>query len=258
MSRAATPEQRPKVGEAAPVLFIGGMDSSGGAGLLRDAATALALQAPYRVAVTAVTAQDESQVSAIFPVPPNVLEAQILLGLRDGAAVAKTGMLASTGLVGAAARVLPPGLPLIIDPVLRSSSGRTLLPFDGVDALLALLVPRAALLTPNLPELATLAARLGIAGADEPTTVQALMRRGCAAVLVKGGHRDDPSHSEDRLYRPGRPTVHFRAPRLPGNRRGTGCQLASGIAVALARGADLERAIEAGKDSVTRRFREAG
>lgn len=237
-----------------PVLFIGGMDSSGGAGLLRDAATAQRLDAPHRVAVTAVSAQSDRRVAAVLPMPPAVLEAQMALALAEGIAAAKTGMLATAELVGTVARLLPSGVPLVVDPVLRSSSGRALLTDDGLAAMLAELVPRATVLTPNLPELDALSAGLGCPGADEQTAVGALLACGCAAVLVKGGHRDDPAQSDDRLYRAGRPAVRFRAPRLSGDLRGTGCQLASGIAIALARGSPLDAAIRSAKRQVRRRF----
>lgn len=239
----------------APVLCIGGMDSSGGAGLLRDAATAAELGAPCRVAVTAVTAQSDSRVAAVLPMPAGMLATQIALAVETGIAAAKTGMLVSRDLVETVANAVPQ-VPLVVDPVLRATSGRTLLDRPGVLALLALLLPRATVLTPNLPELAELAAHVGLASAPEPQVVEALLDRGCAAVLVKGGHGNG-TVSEDRLYRPGQAIRRFRAPRLHATLRGTGCRLASAITVGLAAGLSLETAIAAAKTLLTRQFEEA-
>ena len=240
----------------APVLFIGGMDSSGGAGILRDAATAVALNVPYRVAVTAVTAQNDQRLSAVLSMPPGMVAEQIALAAEAGLATAKTGMLANRAVVEAVAAHLPP-LPLVVDPVLRSSSGHTLLAPDGIDALLALILPRTSLLTPNLPELALLAAHLGLAGAVEARIAAALLARGCSAVLVKGGHGDDPVLCADRLYRHDQPMISFQAPRIAASLRGTGCQLASAIATALAAGMALEPSITKTKAMLTERFAKA-
>jgi hydroxymethylpyrimidine/phosphomethylpyrimidine kinase len=236
------------------VLFIGGMDSSGGAGLLRDAATALSLDVPYRVAVTAVTAQSDMAVAECMTVPPQLVASQIAIGLSGGVSVAKIGMLATADIVAAVAASLPLDLPLVVDPVLRASSGGELLTSGGLDALIELLLPRATLLTPNLVELSVLAARLGVASADEKGQAQALLETGCRAVLIKGGHSDDIAQSIDRLYRADRPMVEFHAPRLAGTLRGTGCQLSSAIAVRLLIGQNLETAVRAGKATVLKRF----
>lgn len=241
---------------SAPVLFIGGMDSSGGAGLLRDAATALALDAPYRVAVTAVTAQNDQRLSATLPMPPEMVAAQIGLAVETGVAAVKLGMLANRTVVEAVAASLPQ-LPLVVDPVLCSSSGHALLDADGIAALLALLLPRTTLLTPNLPELAVLAESLGLAAAPEAEVAATLLARGCAAVLVKGGHGDDAALCEDRLYRRNQPMLGFQAPRHAASLRGTGCQLASAIAIGLAADLAMEPSIARAKAMLSERFAKA-
>lgn len=241
-----------------PVLFVGGLDSSGGAGLLRDAATAAVLDQPARVAATAVTAQGTGGVAAVHPVPPGTVAAQIGLAAQEGLATVKIGMLATAATVAAVASALPPGVPMVLDPVLRASSGGVLLKPDGLAALLALLVPRAALLTPNIPELAAIGGALGLpSGAAEDLVVQGLLDAGCGAVLVKGGHRDTPAICEDRLYRGGHDPVAMRAPRLARTLRGTGCHLASAIAVHLGRGAGMAEAVALARDHLRARF-EAG
>jgi hydroxymethylpyrimidine/phosphomethylpyrimidine kinase len=232
----------------APVLFIGGMDSSGGAGLLRDAATAQALGSRCRVAVTAVTAQSDGRVAAVLPMPPELVAAQIGLAGEGGISAAKLGMLANGAVVRAVASTLPLGVPLVLDPVLQASSGGPLLDEAGCLAMLDLLLPRTSVLTPNLPELGILACRLGLA----------LLARGVGAVLVKGGHDSAADFCEDRLYRPGQAVARFRSRRWPGTLRGTGCQLASAIAVGLSAGLGLAEAVAGGKSQIEKRFQEDG
>ncbi|AVO38713.1 bifunctional hydroxymethylpyrimidine kinase/phosphomethylpyrimidine kinase [Pukyongiella litopenaei] len=233
------------------VLFIGGMDSSGGAGLLRDCAAAAEVAAEARVAVTAVTAQDDRAVTAIHPVPPEMVTAQITAA--DDVAAIKIGMLCSARIVDAVAAALPRA-PRVLDPVLKSSSGRDLLDAEGVDLLVERLLPATDLLTPNLPELAVLARHLGVGAADETACIEALFARGCGAVLVKGGHAAPSPVSEDRLYVPGAPPARFTRPRIGVAVRGTGCFLASAIAAHLARGCDLYGATDAAKALLHARF----
>ncbi|MEZ5715543.1 MAG: hydroxymethylpyrimidine/phosphomethylpyrimidine kinase [Paracoccaceae bacterium] len=235
------------------VLAIGGMDSSGGAGLLRDQATIDALGGTMRAAVTCVTAQDDCTVSAIHPVPVETVVAQIE---RAGPVRAvKIGMLGTSEIVRAVAGALP-DVPCVLDPVLASSSGRALLSDRGMDALVAELLPRAMLLTPNLPELRMLSRRLGLeADGDEATCVRTLMRRGCRAVLVKGGHAEPGARCEDRLYLKNGSLRTFGGPRYGFSLRGTGCQIASAIAFTLGQGGDLCAAVDKARSVVMTRFR---
>lgn len=238
------------------VLFIGGTDSSGGAGLVRDIATAAHLGAAPCVAVTAVTAQTDAAVHAVHPVPCNDVAAQVRAAGRVDAV--KVGMLGAADIVVSVAQALP-SAPLVLDPVLVSSSGYALLDDAGLDALISGLLPRTTVLTPNLPELRVLSARLGIAEhADEGDGVRALIRRGCGAVLVKGGHAQAGSFCEDRLYLASGEMLRFRGPRFGTALRGTGCQLASAIAVALARDVDLGMAVSEARALVASRFRAQG
>ncbi|PPB80835.1 hydroxymethylpyrimidine/phosphomethylpyrimidine kinase [Albidovulum inexpectatum] len=222
------------------VLFVGGTDSSGGAGLSRDVATAARLGAEAAIAVTAITAQNDRSVAAVWPQPADRVKAQILAAGPVGAV--KTGMLADAAIVTALTDALPPA-PLVVDPVLAASSGRALLTSDGLAALVAHILPRATLVTPNLPELALLARALGVGDdADDATRAHALLELGCEAVLVKGGHATGP-RCTDRLYRTGAHEREYTGPRLATGLRGTGCRLASAIAVGLARGQDIDGAI---------------
>lgn len=234
------------------VLFIGGTDSSGGAGLARDIATAAQMGADTCVAVTAVTAQTDASVYVVHPIPPTDVAAQIMAAGSVGAV--KIGMLGSAEIVSAVAEALP-SAPLVLDPVLASSSGHALLDAQGIDALISDILPRTTLLTPNLPELRMLALRLGLGqNVDEDTCVSALIARGCRAVLVKGGHAEPGSYCEDRLYLASGALQIFGGPRYEFSLRGTGCQLASAISVSLGDGGDLHTAVSKARTLVMLRF----
>ncbi|MBS1054650.1 hydroxymethylpyrimidine/phosphomethylpyrimidine kinase family protein [Gluconobacter kondonii] len=240
-----------------PVLLIGGMDSSGGAGLARDLLAVQASGQTACLAVTAVTAQTDRRVLAVEPVAPSLLAAQIEAALEAGIGAVKIGALFNAPLIRVVAALLP-DVPVVLDPVLCSSSGHALLDPEGMQALIALLLPRTTILTPNLPELAALAAALGIAPTVErEEIVNALLSRGCRSVLLKGGHDLPSSVSEDVLYETGSPPVAFRSPRFAFELRGTGCQLASALAAGLVMGQDLPEAIRAARCGVEERFRNA-
>lgn len=236
---------------SAPVLFVGGIDSGGGAGLLRDVETARSLDVDARVAVTAVTAQNTRAVTAIRAMSQELVAAQI--EAAGAVASVKIGMLCNRAIVEAVDKALPPA-PVVLDPVLRSSSGFDLITPDGIEAMIDLLLPRVTLLTPNLPELGEIGQYLGVSPGDLPACVSAILERGCPAVLVKGGHRNDLDLSEDWLYvKDAAPRV-FSTPRVNAELRGTGCMLASVISVKLGEGAPLADAVQTGKKALTSRF----
>ncbi|MBF0875368.1 hydroxymethylpyrimidine/phosphomethylpyrimidine kinase [Gluconobacter cerevisiae] len=240
-----------------PVLLIGGLDSSGGAGLARDLLAVQGGGQTARLAVTAVTAQTDHRVLAVEPVAPALLATQIEAALETGISAVKIGALFNASLIRVVASFLP-DVPVVLDPVLCSSSGHALLDPEGVQALIALLLPRTTILTPNLPELAALAAALGMAPvAGREAVVDALLSRGCRSVLLKGGHDLPSSVSEDILYETGSSPLAFRSPRFSFELRGTGCQLASALAAELANGKDLPEAIRAARYGIEERFRNA-
>jgi hydroxymethylpyrimidine/phosphomethylpyrimidine kinase len=204
--------------------------------------------------VTAVTAQTDRQVMAVQLLPPPLVQAQIsaALAARRAGAI-KIGMLGARAIVEAVAAVIPPRelIPLVLDPVLAASSGGVLLETQGRAALSALLLPRATLLTPNLPEAAAL---LGVTPASTAEEIigqgRALCARGAAAVLMKGGHASGELATDWLVTAEGR--VHeFNTPRLTAARRGTGCALAAAIAAGLAAGVPLEAACRRAKEHVT-------
>jgi hydroxymethylpyrimidine/phosphomethylpyrimidine kinase len=240
------------------VLVIAASDSSGGAGLTRDVQVLAHFGCDALCAVTAVTAQTDAQVAAIHLVPAHIVSAQIgtaFEGRRVGAI--KIGMLATAATVQAVTQALPPRsiVPLVLDPVLSSSSGAALLDGPGRDALRAQLLPRTTLLTPNIPEAALL---LGEAPATTREEMQhqarALLDLGPAAVLLKGGHALGDTSVDTLVTASGAVRV-FSAPRSRRTQRGSGCALASAIAAGLAQGLLLADACEQGKRYVTELLR---
>ena len=238
-------------GGALRLLTIAGSDSGGGAGIQADLKTFAAHGGFGMSAITAVTAQNTVRVTAIHEVPPEVVAAQIDAVVEDlGVDAVKVGMLASAAIVRAvAARLAHHGIgrggatPLVVDPVMVAKSGDPLLADEAVDALVAELLPRATVITPNLPEARRLAGRPD--GAGDAAEQEALARRlaaGGPAVLVKGGHGPG-DEVVDVLFDGG--AVHlFRGPRLDTpSTHGTGCTLSSAIAARLGAGEALPRAV---------------
>ncbi|WP_406870866.1 bifunctional hydroxymethylpyrimidine kinase/phosphomethylpyrimidine kinase [Thioclava sp. 'Guangxiensis'] len=231
----------------ARLLIIAGSDSGGGAGLQADMKAASALGVYAMTAVTAVTAQNTRGVSAVALMTPEMLRAQIRACLEDiGADAVKIGMLGSADLVRVVAEELAGFAgPVVLDPVMIAKSGDALLAEEAVAALTTQLLPRATLLTPNLPEAACL---LGLPEAQEADEAQAraLQALGPGAVLLKGGHAAGEVCTDlllaDAAYR-------FTAPRIATrNTHGTGCSLASAVAAGLASGRPLPEAVARAHD----------
>ena len=234
-------------------LTIAGSDSSGGAGIQADLKTFTAFGVYGCCVITALTAQNTQGVSAVEVTAPALIAGQmraVLDDLKVGAA--KTGMLASRVVVEAVAQGLQahPTLPLVVDPVMVATSGDRLIDDDAVEAVKALIFPRATLITPNLPEAARL---LGSGLADgEPAALhqlEALARLSAAAVLLKGGHGSG-SEAVDLLWVDGC-VVRLASPRIATmNTHGTGCTLSAAIAALLAMGIGLEAAVGRAKTFV--------
>lgn len=228
------------------ILCIGGMDSSGGAGLLRDSATVEAMGGTACVAVTAVTAQNDHAVTANHPVPEPCVAAQIAAAGQVQAT--KIGMIGTQAIARLLARSVGDGF-VVLDPVVMSSSGHSLMDPGTIDVLMSDLLPKVDLITPNLPELSALARHVGEGGEAPLVQARALLQAGVGAVLVKGGHGTG-DHSVDTLVTRTDPPRNVAAPRIDATLRGTGCRLAAAIACAIAKGARLETAIQTGKAHV--------
>jgi hydroxymethylpyrimidine/phosphomethylpyrimidine kinase len=229
------------------VLTIAGSDSSGGAGIQADLKTFAALRCFGTSAITALTAQNTTGVRAVAPCPPDVVAAQIDAVVADlPVKAAKTGMLVDAPTIEAVAAALASTtFPLVVDPVMISKSGHALLHDDAIDALLTRIVPRAALVTPNLPEAARLTgiALDGTASDDDVVRAgRALLSRGAQAVLVKGGHAEGDV-VVDVLVRPDGVQRFTSTRHATRHTHGTGCTLSAAIACLLARGFPLEAAV---------------
>ena len=233
-------------------LTIAGSDSSGGAGIQADLKTFAAHGVHGLSAIAALTAQNTRGVTAIHVPPPAFLRAQLeacFADFRIGAI--KIGMLASAPVIRTVAAVLAehPRVPVVLDPVMVASSGATLLDPAALDALRELLLPRATLLTPNIPEAELLLGHaIANAEAAEAALVE-LLALGPAAVLLKGGHLPGRGELVDR-YDDGGLFAEFVHPRLRVRGHGTGCTLASAIAANLCRGLSLPRACAEATDYV--------
>jgi hydroxymethylpyrimidine/phosphomethylpyrimidine kinase len=231
-------------------LTIAGSDSSGGAGIQADLKTFAALGVYGASVITALTAQNTSGVAAIHPVPADFVTAQIDAVFSDLAVKAvKIGMVAQLATVDAIAAGLKRWSPnhIVLDPVMVATSGDRLLAAEAVEALRTQLIPRATLVTPNLPEAAAL---LDEPVASSKAAIESQGRRlismGCRAVLIKGGHGQG-AESIDYIFS-GNGTVALAAPRIATkNTHGTGCSLSSAIAAGLAKGEDLETAVRNAK-----------
>jgi hydroxymethylpyrimidine/phosphomethylpyrimidine kinase len=231
-------------------LTIAGSDSSGGAGIQADLKTFAALGVFGASAITALTAQNTIEVTGIHVVPPDFVHAQIDAVFADlTVAAVKIGMVAQRATAEAIADTLArwPQAKVVLDPVMVATSGARLLEAEAVDALRLHLIPKAAIITPNLPEAAML---LDEPLAGSPAAIEAQGRRlltlGCGAVLIKGGHGEG-SESVDYLVS-GSGTVLLPAPRVATqNTHGTGCSLSSAITAGLAKGEALEAAVRSAK-----------
>ena len=227
------------------VLIIAGSDSGGGAGVQADIKTVTMLGGYAATAITAVTVQDTVGVSAIHPVPPDMVAAQARAVLDDiGADAIKTGMLGDAATVEAVAEVLEgaAAIPAVVDPVMAAKGGAALLEARAMDAFKARLVPRAALLTPNAPEAEALTGLAVHSFDDQRRAGEALLALGARAVLVKGGHVPG-ARVVDLLVTAAGETA-FEAERIETRHtHGTGCTLASACAAGLAQGLPLAEAV---------------
>jgi hydroxymethylpyrimidine/phosphomethylpyrimidine kinase len=235
------------------VLIVAGSDSGGGAGIQADIKTVTALGGYAATAITALTAQDTHTVHGIAEVSADFVAQQMTVVLADiGADCIKTGMLNSADIVRRVAEVLAadaPNIPVVIDPVMVAKGGARLLQPDTVDVVRDVLLPMATVLTPNVPEAETLTGLTITSEQDMQAAATALLAMGPAAVLLKGGHLDtdpvvDLLATSDGITR-------FTSPRLQStDTHGTGCTLASAIAVSIAQGLDLKTSVERARDYV--------
>jgi hydroxymethylpyrimidine/phosphomethylpyrimidine kinase len=235
-------------------LSIAGSDSGGGAGIQADLKAFARAGVHGATAVTAITVQNTVAVRAVHAVPPAIIAAQVRAVAEDlGVDAVKIGMLgdvATIEAVAAALDALPAGTPVVHDPVMVAESGARLLAADAVDALRTLIVPRATVITPNLPEGRTLAGDDALDGADLARALHAL---GPAWVVVTGGHRDSAT---DLVY-DGATLTELAGERHPdGAAHGSGCTHSSTLAARLALGDDPLAAARHARDTASAAVRD--
>ncbi|SFC34292.1 hydroxymethylpyrimidine/phosphomethylpyrimidine kinase [Marinospirillum celere] len=229
------------------VLAIGGHDPSGGAGILADAQAMLTLKAWPLTLITALTSQNSHSVVDVYPQNPDAFEDQLetlTADLRPQAVkIGVTGSLAIQQIIGSWLR-RNDDIPLILDPVIASTSGKRFLSDEQLYHWQDQLLPRATLVTPNLPELALLVP--GKSTTDEKA--RKLIQTGCRAVLVTGTHAETQA-VRNQLYLSLESSVqNSRWPRLPHEYHGSGCTLAAAITALIARGESLEIASQVAQD----------
>ncbi|KRA66438.1 hydroxymethylpyrimidine/phosphomethylpyrimidine kinase [Caulobacter sp. Root655] len=234
--------QAPHLGR---VLVLAGSDSGGGAGIQADIKTITALGGYAATAITAVTVQNTLGVTGVHPIPLDIVEAQARAVLDDiGADALKTGMLGDAAMVELVSRILDSakGIPAVIDPVMVAKGGASLLAEQAVGALRTLLIPRAALLTPNAPEAAVLTG-LSVETTDDLRRAgEALLELGAQALLMKGGHIAGDRVVDLLITRHGE--TAFEGERIDTRHtHGTGCTLASACATGLAQGLTLTESV---------------
>jgi hydroxymethylpyrimidine/phosphomethylpyrimidine kinase len=237
------------------VLIIAGSDSGGGAGIQADIKTVTMLDAFAMTAVTALTAQNTEGVFGVLPIPPDFIRQQIEIVLDDiGADAVKTGMLHDDAVIATVAAVIAEraaAVPLVVDPVMVAKGGAPLIEDGAIGALKRLLVPKAAVLTPNLPEAEILAGHAIADLAAMKKTAVDMLALGCRAVLLKGGHL--PGDTVYDVLATASGLRVWDSPHIDSRHtHGTGCTLASAIAAGLAQGLAIEAAVERARAYVQR------
>jgi hydroxymethylpyrimidine/phosphomethylpyrimidine kinase len=242
--------------EYCKVLTIAGSDSGGGAGIQADLKTFSAIGCYGMSAITALTAQNTRGVSGIHAVPPDFAVQQIDAVFSDmGADAVKIGMLYSAELIEAVSEALKKhdARKIVLDPVMVAQSGDKLLQYDAIEAIKTHLMPLADVVTPNIPEASVLCGRQLKQWSDIESAAETLAQHGSRSILIKGGHGDH-NESTDLLFlaRENR-FVSLTADRIQTrNNHGTGCTLSSAIAAYMAKGKDIEAAVQKAKSFMTR------
>ncbi len=229
-------------------LTIAGADPTGAAGIAADLKTFHQAGVLGQAVITLVSVQSALGVGRVVPMDAALVQEQLAALLADRRPDAvKTGALATAAIVRVVAEQLAAaGVAPVVDPVMLSTSGHSLLDAAGRLALLEILIPIARLVTPNAPEAEALTGEpvRDLEGAER--AARALLARGAAAVLVKGGHLDGPE-SVDLLVTRERVRVYTAPRSARRDVRGTGCTLSAAITALLSRGADLETSVELAK-----------
>ena len=233
------------------ILTIAGSDSSGGAGIQADLKTMTAFGVFGASAVTAITAQNTTGVQAVFPLPSQMVAQQIESVFDDLTVDAvKTGMLHNVSIIEVVAQKLAQHKMqhIVVDPVMVSQTGSTLLEPEAIEALKELLLPAAGVVTPNIHEAEMLSGITIRSPEDRKEAARVIHGYGCRAVVVKGGHA--PGEAIDVLY-DGKDLLEFSGSRIADvGTHGSGCTFASALACCLVLGRPLDQAVALAKQFV--------
>lgn len=232
-------------------LTIAGSDPSGGAGIQMDLKTFAKTGVWGLAVITALTAQNAARVTGSWPMDPETVREQLMAVLEDMTPGAiKTGMLVNTGIIKAVADVVPRDIPLIIDPVMISTSGYRLIDENATRSLVQQLIPKAYLITPNIPEAEILSGMDSISSDEDMIQAgERILNLGAEYVMVKGGHRHG-ENAKDILISHKEP-VYFSSPRLPYSVHGSGCAFSAAITGYLACRNDIESSCKKAKSLIS-------
>ncbi|MDQ7017536.1 MAG: bifunctional hydroxymethylpyrimidine kinase/phosphomethylpyrimidine kinase [Robiginitomaculum sp.] len=227
------------------ILAIAGSDSSGGAGVQADIKTISALGGYAMSAITAITAQNTQGVEAVQLTPPELVRAQVRAVLEDvGVDAIKIGMLGDAFIAASVADVLHDvTVPIILDPVMVATSGDALLEDDAIQIIRSRLIPMARLITPNIPEAEALSGQKITNINTQRAAAEALLSMGPKAVLIKGGHGEGDILVDFLLWKKGEAVLESKRIETTST-HGTGCTLASALAVFLAQSLSLTDAVQ--------------
>ncbi|MFR9504356.1 MAG: bifunctional hydroxymethylpyrimidine kinase/phosphomethylpyrimidine kinase [Rikenellaceae bacterium] len=236
------------------VLTIAGSDSGGGAGIQADIKAISACGCFAASAITAVTVQNTVGVEAVHPIPLDILEGQIEAVLSDiGADAIKVGMMHSAAVVEVVCRQLDKFdiKSVVVDPVMVATSGHRLIEQEAIESLKSMLLPRARVITPNIPEAEILLGRSIVDQSQLAERARELSMGGRVSVLLKAGHLTEESLTDIFYNAESDEIIELSSKRLATpNTHGTGCTLSSAFAAMLARGMELSEAARAAKEYI--------
>lgn len=237
-------------------LTVAGSDSSGGAGIQADLKTFSALGVYGASAITAITAQNTEGVHSQFAIPSEMVYSQIIAVMEDlQPSVVKIGMLSNAEVASSVADALESyDVPIVLDPVVVSTSGHRLLSAEALDVVKRRLLPIAKVVTPNIPEMHALTMLPLSTISEKLVAARYLISLGAQAVLLKGGHEMGDiktdilyQHDDDDIQE-----THLSAPTITTlNTHGTGCTLSSAIAAYIAMGFCLSEAVTRAKEYIS-------
>lgn len=228
-------------------ITIAGSDSGGGAGIQADLKTFSALGVHGSSVITAVTAQNTKEVTAVHNVPLDIIEKQIDAVLSDiGADVVKIGMLSNSDIIKTVAKKLRDYKikNIVLDPVMVAASGAKLLEDSAIVSLKKELIPLAWIITPNIPEAEVLVNFEIRTLEDVKNAAKKILKLGCRAVLMKGGHLNIDDNKIIDIFYEGHNFVEIKNRKIDKTGHGTGCTLSSAIAAYIAKGFELKDAVK--------------